>query len=160
MPNTALKRNIGLRIAANEDNLHNPFNLHQEYEILPSNRKIAGYVELSIPEGLITPEATYVAPYYFEDVCAVGNPNNITDALVDGNPRVENLYPQTNADADPDSDAEGSAPAPTASPDSLKYMGQVFGIVEAPISDKKSILTSNMNLCIYTRPATTQQRIV
>lgn len=124
-------------IAANEDNLHNPFNLHQEYEILPSNRKIAGYVELSIPEGLVTPEATYVAPYYFEDVRAVGNPNNITDSLVDGNPRVENLYPQTNTGTDPDGKADSSASGSSASADSLQYMGQVFGIIEAPITDKK-----------------------
>lgn len=124
-------------IAANEDNLHNPFNLHQKYEILPSNRKIAGYVELSIPEGLVTPEATYVAPYYFEDIRAVGNPNNITDSLVDGNPRVEELYPETNTGADPDNNAEGSGSTSSTSPNGLKYMGQVFGIVEAPITDKK-----------------------
>lgn len=124
-------------IAANEDNLHNPFNLNQKYEILPSNRKIAGYVELSIPEGLVTPEATYVAPYYFEDIRAVGNPNNITDSLVDGNPRVEELYPETNTGADPDNNAEGSGSTSSTSPNGLKYMGQVFGIVEAPITDKK-----------------------
>lgn len=115
-------------IAANENNLHNPFNLYQEYEILPSRRKVAGYVELSIPEGLVTPEATYVAPYYFEDVRAVGNPNNITDALVDGTPRVETLYAQ--------SEAEGTDAASGKSPTSLQYMGQVFGLVEVPVTDE------------------------
>ncbi len=115
-------------IAANENNLHNPFNLYQEYEILPSLRKVAGYVELSIPEGLVTPEATYVAPYYFEDVRAVGNPNNITDALVDGSPRVETLYAP--------SDAEGTNAVSGKSPTSLQYMGQVFGLVEVPVTDE------------------------
>ena len=59
---------------------------------------------------------------------AVGNPNNITDALVDGSPRVETLYAP--------SDAEGTDAVSGKSPTSLQYMGQVFGLVEVPVTDE------------------------